>query len=235
MKYISPGDGKTVSAAPTYFISNTSSGTLLKDVHYEVAGAGGYRGDLVLTPDKVYFFPHTDVGSTWLQHFAPISGIRRVSIPLDLILVISITAILGEGFGLEELAWEYWVTIIALSIWLIRKTWEVGKRVFGPKLSLEQQIEAQADYLNIILEPEFLTSKILDRVVEEKKKMRRRFSAFGLPLPMSFQKSEIKNLTLTRMGTLIFETPSDTHKFYAGLMKKSTLEKLSHAVRTKTY
>jgi hypothetical protein len=46
----------------------------LRGVHYKIGGSSAYSGDLIITPDVIYYFPRIDVLSFWQKFIAELTG-----------------------------------------------------------------------------------------------------------------------------------------------------------------
>jgi len=158
-----------------------------------------FRGDLIVTPGVLYYFPHTNVAAAKLE---------RKARPTEQLGIVS------HLFGLPGIAFQLTIdTLFDVSRFVWRtvrittnqpKLREVGLwREDESGLELQQRLDAH------IADIRRQSSSIV------------RYE-YSLPKPIRFNQTDIRNLRLS-MGTLRFDTEFDRHEFRIGFRRARLL------------
>ncbi|HEX8457861.1 MAG TPA: hypothetical protein VF656_11235 [Pyrinomonadaceae bacterium] len=162
-----------------------------------------YSGDLIVTEGVLYYFTHTDVEQNFIdeqrKRFAPsisLSNIPR-NFPLILKIAIKVTSTI------------IWSVAYATRIRGTNHSYLRGGELWAATDSnaeLQSKLDAHISQLKL------------------QKTSSMDFSS-SLPKPQRFTLAEIKNLKLTEMGRLTFDTEFDNHDFKVGIIRRGLLIK----------
>ena len=163
----------------------------IKRVCYKVAGSYVYRGDLIVTREAIFYFPHTDLRKKWEQQPQAGEGFGMLG-PI------------GKGFGsavdgaVSSLEGE------TISLFDQPSPTLDLTRVWSESKSVEE-----------------LQSTLDAYFAELKEHGSRVKSSSDLPTPKRYRRDEVKHLSLTLFGTLKFDAQYDDHIFKVGIINKS--------------
>ena len=210
-----------------------------KNTPYRVAGSAKYTGDLILMPEVIYYFPHTDVANKRFLVVAIVLFIvlspLLAAVSAYLLLVFGFLFVLllvAVGISIPNLIREMLLSGITSGI---ERAWELHKESqerphYTPEANHEQQQPETVDLsplLNpypIILYPTLWYSLILDSALLAMKE-NRSVSRHSLPAPIRFSKGDIQDISVSSMGLLRIKTEFDMeHKFYVGILRKDMLK-----------
>jgi hypothetical protein len=207
-----------------------------KNVPYKVAGSVKYKGDLILTPGVIYYFPHTDVAN---KRFLVIAIILFIVLsPLLAAISIWVLVVFGSLFILLFVVAGFFSPdlIVEMVSSAIKKAWELNKEAqethhHTPEPNDEQQqpetvgLSPLINPYPIILYPTLWYSLILDSAflaLKENKSL----SRHSIPTPTRILKSDIRDISLSFTGLLLIKTEFDMeNKFYLGILRKDMLKK----------
>lgn len=206
------------------------------NVVYRAAGSSKYKGDLILTPEAIYYFPHTDVAN---KRFLVITIILLIVLAPLLaaisiwLLYVFVSLYIGLFVVVGLLKPDLIVEMVSSAI---KKAWEVNKEFqerdrHTPELKDEPQqseisgLSSPINLYPIILYPTLWYSLILGSALLTLKE-NRSLSRHSLPAPIRFSKSRIQHISLSSKGVLTIETEYDMeNEFHLSNLRKDMLKK----------
>lgn len=212
---------------------------IFRNVSYRVAGSSKYKGDLILTPEVIYYFPQPDATNKRTLVIAIILLI--VSLPLlvaiaylllrTVALYLALVLLVFVAFGLtfQDLTVEILSSIIEKAWELIKDSQVRHHHIPEPNDELQlSEIVALSTPISlypIILYPTLWYSLILDSALLTLKE-NKSLSRYSMPTPVRFSKGDIRDISLYSKGLLIIETEYDMeNEFHLGSSRKDMLKK----------
>jgi hypothetical protein len=206
------------------------------NVVYRAAGSSKYKGDLILIPEAVYYFPHTNVANKrslviviiLLIVLAPL--LASISI-LFLYVFLSFCLVVFAFLGILKPD-----LIVDMVSGFIKEAWELKKnsqerhRYTADQSDEQQQSEAVNLYTPInlypiILYPTLWYSLILESALLTLKE-NKSLSPYSLPTPIRFSKSHIQHISLSSKGVLTIKPEYDVeNKFHLSNVREDMLKK----------
>jgi hypothetical protein len=220
---------------------------VFRNVSYSVAGSSKYKGDLILTPEVIYYFPHTDVVNkrflvTAIMLLVVLGPLFIVS--ATCILYVLAVALIVLAFTFPSFAQGLAVDMVSS---FIKRVLELNQELKerppdNPEQNeAPQQPEPGALALHlypytIILYPELwypypiilcpaLSYPLILDIAVLMLNENQSFSS-SLHAPLRFSKDKILRLSLLFRGLLIIETEFDMkNRFHIGILRKDILRK----------
>jgi hypothetical protein len=198
-----------------------------RNVPYKVAGSSKYKGDLILTHEIIYYFPHTDIATKWFSIIGTICFVvfGILAIPVLFVLGIIFPAAAQEAIkSLLESGFK--------GAWKVMKNGRHSIPEQNNELLHPENVDASlVNLFPLILHPVLWYRLILDCAVLTLKENQSVLSS-SLPAPMRFSKNGIHCLSLSFIGTLTIETEFDMkNRFSLGVFKKDLLRRGLKAAR----
>ncbi len=162
-----------------------------------------YRGDLIVTKDFLYYFPHTRVG--YARYSDELGG-------KDAMAVFDLLGIFAPIFAAVP-----WIRVVAdKSV----KAGKILKRTFRPTTNYPQ---IRKIHLWSGKDTNEKLQTVLDEYIEKTKKENLKFEEDSVPKPMRFAVDEVENV---RFGLKFkFDAKFDNHDFRVNLIHKNLFKK----------
>jgi hypothetical protein len=195
---------------------------IFRNVSYRVAGSSKYKGDLILTPEAIYYFPQHDATNKRFLVIAIILLI--VSLPLlvaiawifarviFLYLMVVLFVFVAVGVSTPDLIVEMLTSAIEKAWELIKDSQVRHHHIPEPndelQLSETVALSTPISLYPIILYPTLWYSLILDSALLALKE-NKPLSRYSLPAPIRFSKGDVRDISLSSRGLLIIKTEYD--------------------------